>query len=102
MLWGKAGTGEGVNGKGINPVCEVIDPAGVEQIPKQAGVEALRQQDARHVAALGEGGGGVTKAGQAREGLAVPRLSPASGMCLLPPIANALEAARSPSPRVLR
>lgn len=48
MLWGKTGSGrEGVNGMGINPVCEVIDPAGMEQIPMQAGVEALRQQDAR-------------------------------------------------------
>lgn len=71
MLWGKTGSGlEGMNGKGTNPVCEVIDPAGTEQIPVQAGVGALRQQDARHVAALGEGGGGVTKAGQAREDLA--------------------------------
>lgn len=89
MLWGKTGSGrEEVNGKGINAACEVIDPAGMEQIPMQAGVEALRQQDARHVAALGEGGGGVTKAGQAREDLAVPRLSTGSGMCLPPPTAD--------------
>lgn len=38
MLWGKTGSGgEGMNGKGINPVCKVIDPAGMEQIPEQAG-----------------------------------------------------------------
>lgn len=74
----------------------------MEQIPAQGGVGALRQQDARHVAALGEGGGGVTKAGQARVDLAVSRLSTGSGMCLLPLIANTLEAARNPSSRVLR
>lgn len=54
------------------------------------------------MAALGEGGGGVTEAGQAREDLAVPRLSTGSGMCLLPPIAITLEAARNPSSGVLR
>lgn len=60
MPWGKTGSAlEGMNGKGINPVCEVIDPAGMEQIPAQAGVGALRQQDAQRVAALGEGGRGV-------------------------------------------
>lgn len=76
---------EGMNGKGINPVCEVIDPAGMEQIPVQAGVGAPWQQNAWHMAALGEGAGVVTKAGQARKGLAVPRVSTGSGCaCCLP------------------
>lgn len=69
-------------------MCSEINPAGTEQIPVQAGVGAPQQQDAGHVAALGEGGGDVMKDGQAREDLAVPGVGTGSGKCLLPSLAN--------------
>lgn len=78
----------GMNGKGINPACGAINPAGAEKIPVRAGAGAPRQQDAGHVAALWEGGGDVTKDGQAWEDLAVPGLGTGSGKCLLPPVAD--------------
>lgn len=77
-----------MDGKGINPVCREINPAGTEQIPVWAGAGAPQQQDAGHASASGEGGGDVMKDGQAREDLAVPRLGTGSGKHLLPALAN--------------
>jgi len=77
-----------MDGKGIDPVRRAINPAGIEQIPVQAGTGEPRQQDTGHAAAFGEGGGDVMKNGQAWEDLAVSRLGTGSGKRLLPPVAS--------------
>lgn len=66
----------------------MVNPAGTEQIPVQAGAGAPWQQDEGHAATLGEGGGDVMKDGQALEDLAMPGLGTGAGKCLLPPVAS--------------